>query len=157
MTLSCCNYIPRLRSSNDESSGSLVERDLFQFKCHDSALKETADSKEKEGEDTMQKDLPKPLPPRRRAQPRPISFWFLPPASLPGPSNMSARKSYLTASNISPSVAPEGESKCLHLGLPSKAKIFDTHPCFHWLACCPGPVENMQELSCPRRGEPTVV
>jgi hypothetical protein len=59
-----------------------VERDRFQFKHHDSALKETADSQEKEGKDTTLKDLPKPSPPQRRARPRPISFWFLSPASL---------------------------------------------------------------------------
>jgi hypothetical protein len=46
-----------LRSSNDESLGSLVECDHFQFKCHDSTLEETADSQEKEGEDTTLKDL----------------------------------------------------------------------------------------------------
>jgi hypothetical protein len=40
-----------------------VERDSFQFKCHNSALEETADSQEKEGEDTTLKDLPKPSPP----------------------------------------------------------------------------------------------
>jgi hypothetical protein len=44
-----------------------VEHDRFQFKRHDSALEETADSQEKEGEDATLKDLPKPSSPPKKS------------------------------------------------------------------------------------------
>jgi hypothetical protein len=67
LALSCCNSVTCSRSSNDESSGSLVERDRFQFRCHDSTLEETADLQEKEAEDATLKDLLKPLPPPKKS------------------------------------------------------------------------------------------
>jgi hypothetical protein len=54
-------------SSNDGSSGSLVERDQFQFKRHDSTLEEAADSQEKESEDATLKDLLKPSSPPKKS------------------------------------------------------------------------------------------
>jgi hypothetical protein len=67
MALSCCNSVTRFRSSNDESSGSLVECDQFQFKRQDSTLEETADSQEKEGGDVTLKDLLKPSSPPKKS------------------------------------------------------------------------------------------
>jgi hypothetical protein len=56
---------------NDESLGSLVERDRFQFRRHDSTLEETADLQEKEGEDATLKDLLKPSSPPKKSAAEP--------------------------------------------------------------------------------------
>jgi hypothetical protein len=67
MALSCHNSVTRFRSSNDESLGSLVEHDRFQFKRHDSTLEETANSQEKVGENATLKDLLKPSSPPKKS------------------------------------------------------------------------------------------
>jgi hypothetical protein len=64
----CCNSDAHFRSSNEESSGSLGERDRFQFRRHDSTLEQTADSQEKDVEDTTLKGLLKlSSPPKKSA------------------------------------------------------------------------------------------
>jgi hypothetical protein len=64
----CCNSDARFRSSNEESSGSLGERDQFQFRRHGSTLEQTADSQEKDAEDATLKDLLKlSSPPKKSA------------------------------------------------------------------------------------------
>jgi hypothetical protein len=67
MALSCRNSVTHYRSSNDGSSGSLVEHDRFQFKRHNSTFEETADSQEKEGENATLKNLLKPLSPPKKS------------------------------------------------------------------------------------------
>jgi hypothetical protein len=49
----------------------LGERDRFQFRRHDSTLKQTTDSQEKEGEDATLKDLPKPSSPPKKSAAEP--------------------------------------------------------------------------------------
>jgi hypothetical protein len=71
MASSCCNFVTHCRSLNEESSGSLGERDRFQFQHHDSTLEQTADSQEKEGEDVTLKDLPKPSSPLKKSAAEP--------------------------------------------------------------------------------------
>jgi hypothetical protein len=69
--LSHFNYVARFRSSNEESSGSLGERDRFQFRPHDSTLEQTADSQEKDVKDATLKDLPKPSSPPKKSTAEP--------------------------------------------------------------------------------------
>jgi hypothetical protein len=100
---------------------SLGDRDRFQVQPHDSTLEQTADSQEKAaGDAALGDDLPKPPPPPRKKMIEPELFWFLLPVSLLAPRAMYARKSWIYDSDVCLSVAPEGESKCLHSGLPSK-------------------------------------
>jgi hypothetical protein len=53
------------RSSNEETSGSLVDRDRFQFRPHDATLEQTAGSQEKNQDDAVLKELSKQSPPRQ--------------------------------------------------------------------------------------------
>jgi hypothetical protein len=121
MASSRFNSVARFRSSNEESSRSLGERDHFQFRPHDSTLEQTADSQEKDIEDAMLKDLPKPSPPPKKSTAEPELILV----SSSGEPSRSKRHviSNLLSSWIKYylSVAPEGESKFVHLGLPSKA------------------------------------
>jgi hypothetical protein len=71
MASSCCNSVARFRSSNEESLGSLGERDRFQFQCHDSTLEQTADSQEKDAKDAMLKDLLKLSSPLKKSAAEP--------------------------------------------------------------------------------------
>jgi hypothetical protein len=71
MASSRFNSVARFRSSNEESSGSLGERDRFQFLPHDSTLEQTADSQEKDVEDATLKDLPKPSSPPKKSTAEP--------------------------------------------------------------------------------------
>jgi hypothetical protein len=54
------------RSSNDESSRSLADRDRFQVRPHDATLEQTADLQERSHEDATLKDLLKPSPPPKK-------------------------------------------------------------------------------------------
>jgi hypothetical protein len=100
-----------------------VERDRFQFRPHDSALEQTTDSQEKDVGDAMLKDLPKPSSPPKKSTAEPDLILV----SSTGEPSSSKRhvSSNLLLSYIEYyiSVAPEGESKCVHLGLPSKINI----------------------------------
>jgi hypothetical protein len=71
MNLSHFNSVAWFRSLNEESSGSLGEHDRFQFRPHDSTLEQTADSQEKDVEDAMLKDLPKPSSPPKKSAAEP--------------------------------------------------------------------------------------
>jgi hypothetical protein len=55
-----------LKSSNEETSGSLVDRDRFQFRPHDATLEQTADSQEKNQDDAALKELSKQSPPPKK-------------------------------------------------------------------------------------------
>jgi hypothetical protein len=67
MNSSRFNSVACFRSSNEESSGSLGKRDRFQFQPHDSTLKQTADSQEKDVEDATLKDLSKLSSPPKKS------------------------------------------------------------------------------------------
>jgi hypothetical protein len=47
MALSHFNSVAIFRSSNEETSGSLCDRERFQIQGHDASLEQTADSQEK--------------------------------------------------------------------------------------------------------------
>jgi hypothetical protein len=97
---------------------SLGDRDRFQIRPHDSTLEQTADSQEKEAGDAVAGDPPKPSP----VEPELVMVSSSGEPS--GPKRHVSQKFYLHNSNVYPSVAPEGESKCLHLGLPSETEFF---------------------------------
>jgi hypothetical protein len=52
-------FFVTFRSLNDETSGSLADRDRFQIWPHDATLEQTADSQERSHEDAVLKELPK--------------------------------------------------------------------------------------------------
>jgi hypothetical protein len=54
------------RSSNEETSESLVDRDRFQFRPHDATLEQTANSHEKIQDDAALKELSKQSPPLKK-------------------------------------------------------------------------------------------
>jgi hypothetical protein len=66
MISSCFDYVVYFRSSTEETSASLGERDRFQFRPHDSTLEQTADSQEKDIGDAALEDLPKSSPPPKK-------------------------------------------------------------------------------------------
>jgi hypothetical protein len=69
----------------------------------------------------MAKDLPKSSPPPKKKAAKPN---FILVFSFGEPSGSKRHVSLIVlTSRIYPSVAPEGESKCLHLGLPSKIEL----------------------------------
>jgi hypothetical protein len=51
---------------NEETSGSLADRDHFQIRPHDATLKKTAESQERNDEDAALKELPKLSPPLKK-------------------------------------------------------------------------------------------
>jgi hypothetical protein len=71
MALLLFNSIAIFRSSNKETSGSLGDRDRFQFQPHDATIEQTANSQEKTIEDATLKDLPKPSPPPKKSTVKP--------------------------------------------------------------------------------------
>jgi hypothetical protein len=66
MTSSCFDYVAYFRSSTEETSASLGERDRFHFRPHDSTLEQTADSQEKDVGYAALEDLPKSSPPLKK-------------------------------------------------------------------------------------------
>jgi hypothetical protein len=66
MTPSNFDYVAYFRSSTEETSASLGDRERFQFRPHDSTLEQTADSQEKDVGDAALEDLPKSSPPPKR-------------------------------------------------------------------------------------------
>jgi hypothetical protein len=54
------------RSSTEETSASLGDRDRFQIRPHDSTLEQTVDSQEKAAGDAVLGDLPKSSPPPKK-------------------------------------------------------------------------------------------
>jgi hypothetical protein len=121
MASSCFNSVATFRSSNEETSGSLCDRECFQFRAHDASLEQTADSQEKAIEDATLKDLLKRLPPPKKNAVKPDVILV---TSSSGPSEPKRHVSLIFC-HVLPecyqSVAPEGESKCLQLGLPSNS------------------------------------
>jgi hypothetical protein len=65
------DFLVTFRSSNEETSGSLGDRDRFQVWPHDATLEQTADSQVRSHEDTTLKDLPKPSPPPKKSMVKP--------------------------------------------------------------------------------------
>jgi hypothetical protein len=60
------------RSSTEETTASLCDRDRFEVRPHNSALEQTADSQEKAAGDAAPgDDLPKPPPPPRKKRAEP--------------------------------------------------------------------------------------
>jgi hypothetical protein len=59
------NTVVIFRSLNEATSGSLVDRDRFQFRPHDATLEQTADSQEKNQDDAALKELSKQSPPKK--------------------------------------------------------------------------------------------
>jgi hypothetical protein len=82
------DFLATFRSSNDETSGSLGDRDRFQVQPHDTTLEQTADSQERSHDDATLKELSKPSPSLKRMAPSRISFLLLPPVVLPSPFDM---------------------------------------------------------------------
>jgi hypothetical protein len=121
MALSHFISVATFRSSDEETSGSLCDHERFQIRAHDASLEQTADSQEKAIEDAMLKDLPKPSPPPKKNVVKPNIILV---TSSGGPSKPKCHVSSIFC-HVLPkcylSVAPEGESKCLHLGLPSNS------------------------------------
>jgi hypothetical protein len=115
------DFVACFRSPTEEASVSQGERDRFQFRPHDSTLEQTADSQEKDAGDAAAKDLPKSSPPPKKKVIE-LDFILVPSSGEPSGSKRHVSLLVLTA-RIYPSVAPEGESKCLHLGLPSKIEL----------------------------------
>jgi hypothetical protein len=66
MTLSLSNRATYFRSSTEETSASLGDRERFQFRPRDSTLEQTADSQEKNVGDAALEDLPKSSPPLKK-------------------------------------------------------------------------------------------
>jgi hypothetical protein len=66
MASSRLDYIAHFRSSIEETSASLGDRDRFQFRPHDSTLEQTADSQENYVGDAALEDLPKSSPPLKK-------------------------------------------------------------------------------------------
>jgi hypothetical protein len=66
MTSSHFDYVAYFRSSTEETSASLGDRDQFQFRPHDSTLEQTADSQEKDVGNAALEDLPKSSPPPKK-------------------------------------------------------------------------------------------
>jgi hypothetical protein len=64
------NSVVIFRSSNEESSRSLGDRDRFQFRPHDATLEQTADSQEKNQDDVALKELSKQTPPPKKDGPK---------------------------------------------------------------------------------------
>jgi hypothetical protein len=67
MTLIRFDFNAYFRSSTEETSASLGDRDRFQIRPHDSTLEQTADSQEKEARDAALGDLPKSSPPPKKS------------------------------------------------------------------------------------------
>jgi hypothetical protein len=59
------------RSSTEETSASLCDRDRFKIQAHDSTLEQTADSQEKAAGDTTPGDLPKSSPSQKNKMTEP--------------------------------------------------------------------------------------
>jgi hypothetical protein len=122
MASSRFNSIATARSSNEETSGSLCDRERFQIRAHDASLEQTTDSQEKAVEDATLKDLLKPPPSPKKNAVKPDVILV---TSFGGPSEPKRHVSLIFC-HVLPecylSVAPEDESKCLHLGLPSNSK-----------------------------------
>jgi hypothetical protein len=123
MTLSCFNPVTHLRSSIEETLGSLGERDRFQFRPHDSTLEQTADLQEKDVRDATLKDLPKPSSPLKKSTAEPDLVLVSSSGEPSGSKCHVSLNLLLSCIEYYISVAPEGESKCVHLGLPSKINI----------------------------------
>jgi hypothetical protein len=157
MTLSCFDYVAHFRSSTEETSASLGEHDRFQFRPHDFALEQTADLHEKDVGDEALKDLPKSSPPPRKNMAEP-DLILVSSSGEPAGSKLHVSSSLLLSCiKYYLSVAPEGESKCIHLGLPSKAESSRFILVSTGLACRRGPFKNMPELSCVGTGESAFV
>jgi hypothetical protein len=56
------DFLATFRSSNDETSRSLGDRDRFQVQPHDATLEQMADSQERSHDDAALKELSKPSP-----------------------------------------------------------------------------------------------
>jgi hypothetical protein len=123
MTSSHFNSVAHFRSSNEASSGSLGEHDRFQFRPHDSTLEQTADSQEQDIEDATLKDLPKPSPPSKKSTAEP-DLILVSSSGKPSGSKRHVSSNLLSLCiKCYLSAAPEGESKCVHLGQPSKKNL----------------------------------
>jgi hypothetical protein len=123
MTSSCFNSVTHFRSSTEETSGSLGERDRFQHRPHDFTLEQTTDSQEKDVRDTTLKDLPKPSSPPKKNVAKPDLILVASSGEPSGSKRHVSLNLLLSCIEYYISVAPEGESKCVHLGLPSKTNI----------------------------------
>jgi hypothetical protein len=121
MASSHFNSVATFRSSNEETSRILCDRERFHFRAHDASLEQTADSQEKAIEDATLKDLPKPSPPAKKNAVKPDVILV---TSSGEPSKPKRHVSSIFC-HVLPkcylSVAPKGESKYLHLGLPSNS------------------------------------
>jgi hypothetical protein len=113
------------RSSNDDISGSLDDQDHFWIETRDGNLETIAQSQGKNTDDTERKEhLGTSRAPKKASAKKDVilvtSSGGPPPESS---CHVSTPLFSICFSIITPSVAPEGESKCSHLGLPSRENL----------------------------------
>jgi hypothetical protein len=112
------------RSSNDDVSGSLDDQDHFCIKTRSGHLETIAQSLEKDTNDTKHQEHPNASKAPKNANTKKDVILV---TSSGGPLESNHHVSTPTFSirfaSITPSVAPEGESKCSHLGFPSREKL----------------------------------
>jgi hypothetical protein len=100
---------------------SQCDRNQFEVRPHNSALEQTVDSQEKPAEDAAPgDDLPKPPPPPRKKRTKPELVLVSSSGEPSGPKSHVSPKILALRFLCLPVSSPEGKSKCLHLGLPSK-------------------------------------
>jgi hypothetical protein len=103
------------------TTASQCDRDRFEVQPHNSALEQTADSQEKAAGDAAPgDDFPKPPPPSRKKKIEPKLVLVSSSGEPFGPKSHVSLKVLALRFLCLPVSSPEGESKCLHLGLPSE-------------------------------------